>query len=291
MNKIKHSKIKNTGILFELLTRQITVDILNGNNSGAVVLLKKYFSEKTELGREYKLYEFLLKSSYKSENRANSLIDAVISARQKLHNSVLRREKYNLIKEIKETYDVNEFFKSKLPNYKVFASIYKVLQSESTTENFDPKETTDSRYSIVEYIVGKKVMINKKSEKLVEEYKKQDKDLRLLSYKILVDKFNSKYKSLNTAQKKLLKEYINNISNTNSLKEFIGNEGKKVKKILSKYLPKVGDKITKIKLNEAINQLDSLTKGRFIKDKQVISLMRYYELVKEIRSVINFKRV
>ena len=289
MNKIKHSKIKNTGILFELLTRQITVDILNGNNSGAVVLLKKYFSEKTELGRKYKLYEFLLKSSYKSENRANSLIDAVISARQKLHNSVLRREKYNLIKEIKETYDVNEFFKSKLPNYKVFASIYKVLQSESTTENFDPKETTDSRYSIVEYIVGKKVMINKKSEKLVEEYKKQGKDLRLLSYKILVDKFNSKYKSLNTAQKKLLKEYINNISNTNSLKEFIGNEGKKVKKILTRYLPKVGDKITKIKLNEAVNQVDSLTKGRFIKDKQVISLMRYYELIKEIRSVI--KRV
>ena len=289
MNKIKHSKIKNTGILFELLTRQITVDILNGNNSGAVVLLKKYFSEKTELGREYKLYEFLLKSSYKSENRANSLIDAVISARQKLHNSVLRREKYNLIKEIKETYDVNEFFKSKLPNYKVFASIYKVLQSESTTENFDPKETTDSRYSIVEYIVGKKVMINKKSEKLVEDYKKQGKDLRLLSYKILVDKFNSKYKSLNTAQKKLLKEYINNISNTNSLKEFIGNEGKKVKKILTRYLPKVGDKITKIKLNEAVNQVDSLTKGRFIKDKQVISLMRYYELVKEIRNVI--KRV
>ena len=289
MNKIKHSKIKNTGILFELLTRQITVDILNGNNSGAVVLLKKYFSEKTELGKEYKLYEFLLKSSYKSENRANSLIDAVVSARQKLHNSILRREKYNLIKEIKETYDVNEFFKSKLPNYKVFASIYKVLQSESTTENFDPKEKTDSRYSIVEYIVGKKVMINKKSEKLVEDYKKQDKDLRLLSYKILVDKFNSKYKSLNTAQKKLLKEYINNISNTNSLKEFIGNEGKKVKKILAKYVSKVNDKITKIKLNEAVNQVDSLTKGRFIKDKQVISLMRYYELIKEIRSVI--KRV
>ena len=132
-------------------------------------------------------------------------------------------------------------------------------------------------------------MINKKSEKLVEEYKKQDKDLRLLSYKILVDKFNSKYKSLNTAQKNLLKEYINNISNTNSLKGFIENEGKKVKKILTKYLPKVGDKITKIKLNEAVNQVDSLTKGRFIKDKQVISLMRYYELVKEIRSVI--KRV
>ena len=289
MNKIKHSKIKNTGILFELLTRQITVDILNGNNSGAVVLLKKYFSEKTELGKEYKLYEFLLKSSYKSENKANSLIDAVISARQKLHNSVLRREKYNLIKEIKEKYDVTEFFKSKLPNYKAFASIYKVLQSESTPEKFNPKETTDSRYSIVEHIVGKKVIANKKSEKLVENYKKQDKDLRLLSYKILVDKFNSKYKSLNASQKNLLKEYINNISNTNSLKEFIGNEGKKVKKILAKYVSKVDDKITKIKLNEAVNQVDSLTKGRFIKDKQVISLMRYYELIKEIRSVI--KRV
>ena len=186
MNKIKHSKIKNTGILFELLTRQITVDILNGNNSGAVVLLKKYFSEKTELGREYKLYEFLLKSTYNSENRANSLIDAVISARQKLYNSVLRREKYNLIKEIKETYDVTEFFKSKLPNYKVYASIYKVLQSESTPEKFDPKETTDSRYSIVEYIVGKKVMINKKSEKLVEKKKVKEIPIKKPTYTIFL---------------------------------------------------------------------------------------------------------
>ena len=101
----------------------------------------------------------------------------------------------------------------------------------------------------------------------------------------MVDKFNNKYKSLNSAQRNLLKEYINNISNTNSLREFIDNEVVKVKKILKKHLPKVDDPVTKIKLNEAINQTSTSTTGKLVRDKHVVTLMRYYQLIKELDDV------
>ena len=279
----KHSKIRNTGILFELLTRQITVDVLNNNQKAAAAkILKEFFNKKTQLGKEYELYRVLTTENYTSEIKANHLVDAVVKARQKLNNSQLKREKYNLIKEIKKNYDVNDFFMSRIPNYKVNASIYKIFDV-----NYDsnPASETESRYTIVEHVTRKQISHKRKDKELVEGYKKQEKDLRLLAYGILVEKFNKKYSSLSKQQKKLLKEYINNISNTNSLKEFIESETIKVKSKLQSILPDVDDKVTKIKLNEAVNQAETLMKGRIVEDKQVVTLMRYYQLVKELENV------
>ena len=282
-SQTKHSKIRNTGILFELLTRQITVDVLNNNKSAeAANILKSFFNKNTELGKEYDLYKVLTTENYKSETKANHLVDAVVTAHRKLNSSSLKREKYNLIKEIKKNYSVNDFFMARISNYKVSASIYKLFENNSSDR---PTTKTENRFTIVEHITRKNISTKVKEKGLVEEYRKQEKDLRLLAYGILVEKFNKKYNSLSVDQKKLLKEYINNISNTNSLKEFIESETTKVKKQLQSILPTVDDKITKIKLNEAVNQADTLMKGRIVKDKQVITLMRYYELVKELKNV------
>ena len=281
----KHSKIRNTGILFELLTRQITVDVLNNNKKAqAAKILKEFFNKNTQLGKEYELYKVLTTENYKSENKANHLVDAVISARQNLKESALKREKYNLIKEIKKNYNVSDFFMARIPNYKVNASIFKLFNSN---QNENPAQKTENRFTIVEHITRKTISSKKKEKAITEGYKKQEKDLRLLAYGILVEKFNKKYSSLSQAQKKLLKEYINNISNTNSLKEFVETETYRVKSKLQSFLPKVDDKVTKIKLNEAVNQADTLMKGRIVEDKQVVTLMRYYQLVKELKNVKN----
>ena len=291
MTTIKHSKFRNTGILFELLSRQIAVDVLNNNNSKSITILKKYFNENTTLGKESRLYQTLINEKFNSETKATHFLDNVIKNRQKLVNSVLRREKYNLIKEIKETFNIEDFFKSRIPNYKVIASIYKLFQAETVNEDFDPSVSTKCRFSIIEHITQNKASADiaketeKRTKKIIEGFEKQDKDLKLLSYQILVDKFNNKYKSLNSAQRNLLKEYINNISNTNSLREFIDNEVVKVKKILKKHLPKVDDPVTKIKLNEAINQTSTSTTGKLVRDKHVVTLMRYYQLIKELDDV------
>ena len=282
-SKTKHSKIRNTGILFELLARQITVDVLNNDKKGSAAnILKNFFNKNTELGKEYELYRVLTVENYKSETKANHLVDAVLTARAKLNESSLKREKYNLIKEVRSKYDINDFFMARILNYKVSASIYKLF---SISEDTNPKMETESRFTIVENITRKRISEKTKENVMVEGYKKQEKDLRLLAYSILVEKFNKKYSTLSSKQRNLLKEYINNISNTNSLKEFIESETIKVRKELQSYLPNVSDKVTKIKLNEAINQAETLMKGRIVEDKQVVTLMRYYQLVRELKNV------
>jgi len=284
MSYVKHNKIKNTGILYELLSRQITVDVINDEkNSKSVKLFKEFFNNKTELGKEYELYSILLNKKYKNLTHASSLLEAVVKSRRKLSNRRLANEKFNLIKSIKENYDIKEFFNTRIPNFKVLASVYRVFQTETGKEDFGPVQKTDSSITITEHITQTKQTRVKKQ--VMSEYSSQEKDLRLLSYQLLVDKFNKKYKSLNESQKNLLKQYINNVSNTNSLKEFIDSEVIKVKRALKTLLPKIDDKITKIKLSEAINYTDEATKGKVVKDKHVVALMRYYELIKEIKNV------
>ena len=281
-NKIKHSKIKNTAILFELLTRQITADVLNDKEGEAVSMLKKYFSPKSQLGKEYELYKILNTEKYSSDSKANHLIEAVVKAYKGINKKQLRNEKYNLVKEIKNSYDVNDFFNARIPNYKVYASLYKLFESVYTQ---DPKEETESRFTIIENITKKSTSVKKKDKKVLENYKKQEKDLRLLTYTVLVEKFNKKYKKLTESQRDLLRKYIYNISNTNSLKEFIEKESIQIKKQLQSFLPKIDDKVTKIKLTEAINQIGNLLKGRIVEDNQVVALMRYYQLVRELKDV------
>ena len=283
--KLKHSKIKNTSILFELLTRQITADVLAGKSTKSVKIVKKHFNENTELGKELQLYRVLSEKHYESTDRATQLVETVIKSRKKLSNSTIRREKYNLIKEIKESYNVGDFFNGRISNYRILASIYNVFQAETSDEAFDPEAVVNSKFTVLEHITSKKIDSSEVKNKVLREYNKKDKDLKLLAYQILVDKFNQKYKTLDENQKNLLKNYINNVSNTNSLREYIDNEVLKIRKILKLHLPKVKDDITKIKLSEAINQVENLTKGKVVKDKQVLTLMRYYELIKEIKNV------
>ena len=282
---VKHNKIKNTAILYELLSRQITVDVLNDSeNPKSVKLFKEFFNKNTEMGKEYELYSILLEKKYKNDSHASQLVEAVVKSRRKLSSRRLNNEKYNLIKTIKENYDIKEFFNTRLPNFKVMASIYKLFGTETGKEDFGPVQKTDSVITITEHIIQSSITRDKNSI-MVEEFKEQEKDLRLLSYQLLVDKFNSKYKSLNESQKDLLKRYINNVSNTNSLKEFVDNEVVKIKKALKTLLPKVNDDITKIKLTEAISHTDTAVKGSVVKDKHVVALMRYYELIKELKNV------
>ena len=282
ISNVKHNKIKNTAILYELLSRQITVDVLNDTkNSPAVKIFKEFFNKNTEMGKEYELYRILSEKKYSKESHAVKLIEAVVTNRQRLSNRRLNNEKYNLIITIKENYNVKDFFNTRLPNFKVFASIYKVF---GISENPNPIETTDSTITLIEHITSIQSNEVKKSE-ILETYTEEDKDLRLLAYELLVDKFNKKYKSLNENQKDLLKQYINNLSNTNSLNEFVNSEVVKIKKNLKKYVKKVDDDITRIKLEEAINHIDTLVPSKVVKDKNIISLMRYYELIKELKDV------
>ena len=157
--KIKHSKFKNTGILFELLVRQITADTLKGVDSPAIDLLKKSFV-KTELGREYKLYESILKSKVVNEARANTMIATLFENSRKYNRTALKKQKYSLINEIKKHYNLEEFFGAKVKNYKEIAAIYTLIESYHS-EKINLDQVNDNKVTIMEFLT-KKVQSKKK---------------------------------------------------------------------------------------------------------------------------------
>ncbi len=277
--KVKHSKYKNTGILFELLTRQLTSDTISGSQPKSLSFLKKHFNSKTELLKEYKIYHTLSTKKFNKESQATILIEELIKAHNKLNKSQLRREKYNLIKAIKETYDINNFFKAKISNYKVMASVYNLLENKDAS----PTSIVNSKVTLLEHITTKKNNIKKST--VLENFSKQDKDTRLLTYKVLLEKFNNKYSGLEENQKTLLKEYVNSVSNSPSLKSYINQEIKTVKQSLTRYSKKVKDKAVAIKLNETKGLIKPLCKKSSVHDDNVINLLNYYELVNELKTI------
>ena len=154
--KIKHSKYKNTGVLFELLVRQITADTLKGSNSPAIDILKKYFV-KTSLGREYKLYESVLKSNVISESRANTIISTILENSKRFSRSSLKKQKYNLINEIKEHYDLDVFFGSKIKNYKELAALYTLIEGYNYKEDVDSNQLINNKITLLEHLTKKEV--------------------------------------------------------------------------------------------------------------------------------------
>jgi hypothetical protein len=281
---IKHSKYKNTGILFELLVRQITADTLSGKDSKATNILKKYFV-KTELGREYKLYETITKHKNLTEGKAEVVINSVIESSKNLNRGALKRQKYNLIQEISKYYNLEEFFKTKLPNYKSYAALYTLVEIYNSELLSNPDQIISNKIAILENLTTKQVDKKKVEDDLLTEFQSYDKDLRILTYKVLLEKFNGKYASLNDNQKSVLKEFINSVDSTPKLREFYNTKITEIKATLTKQVKKVTDRAIQIKLNEVNNMLTPLGKTANVGNDDLVNLLQYYELLEELTKV------
>jgi len=279
--KIKHSKYKNTGILFELLVRQITADTLKGGDSPAIDILKTYFV-KTSLGKEYKLYESILKSKVLTEGRATLVIDTILEASTKFNRKSLKKQKYNLINEIKKHYDLESFFGSKISNYKELASLYTLIESINSKSISNPTQLVNNKVTLLEHLTKQEVKQPSK-QSVIEEFSTYDKDVRTLTYKVLLEKFNNKYDSLTDAQKLILKEYINSVDSTPDLRNFYNVKITELKSILSKESKNIKDKATQIKITEVSKFLVELEKTDKVGDNNLVDLLRYYQLVNEIQ--------
>jgi len=285
MKKIKHSKFKNTGFIFELLVRQITAEVMSSSKSVAEKLLKEHFNSKQELSKELKLYQYLINEKYNSESKAEQFINTILEARKKIDEKKLTKEKYNLIKEIKETYNLDEFIKSPISNYKTLASIYKIFETVITDTQYEPTDIVSARFTIAENIINSSIQNKdvKLKDAVLEEYRKQDDDLRAVSYKLLVESFNNKYSNLTNDQKGLLREYINNINNTGKLSEYVSTEVTKLVEGLKEVGSKISDKVTKIKLAETIANIRKIKSVKKIKEQHLSAMMMTYELLAELK--------
>jgi hypothetical protein len=282
--QVKHSKYKNTGILFELLIRQITTDTLDGKDSPATDILKKYFV-KSELGREYKLYETLLKKISLTEAKANIVINTLTDSSKALNRSVIKRQKYNLISKIQKHYDLNEFFGHKLPNYKVHAAFYTLLEIVNSPQTVDHDQTIDNKVTILEHLTAAQIKPSVVKDEAMDEFNKSDKDVRFLAYKMVLENFNVKYDVLHQNQKLILKEYITSVDNTSRLKEFYTNKINEIKEELLTLNKKTKNKVTKIKINEIVSIITPPAKNAKITDNDLVDLLQYYDLINELETV------
>ena len=286
--KIKHSKYKNTGILFELLVRQITADTLKGGNSPAIDILKEYFIN-TSLGKEYKLYESILKSKVLNEGRANMVIDTILEASTRFNRTLLKKQKYNLINEIKKHYNIESFFGSKISNYKELASLYTLIESSNSKNVKSTSQVLENKITLLEHLTKKEIE-NTSKQTVLNEFSKYDKDVRTLTYKILLEKFNDKYDSLTNDQKQVLKEYINSVDSTPDLRNFYNNKILDLRSTLKEITKNIKDKATQVKITEVTKFLTELKKTDKVGDSNLVDLLRYYQLVNEIQ-IANGKKI
>ncbi len=288
MAKFKHSKLKNTQILFELLTRQVAADTIRGVDSPALKMIRKFFKSNSTLASELVLYESLCSQSYKSKEKANMLIREVLKARKQISESLLGKQKYQLIKEIKDNYVLEDFLKTPLPNYKLYASICTLF--ESINASSPPERIVESKFCIVEHLTrSTKTAIKETEDPALEEYKKQNEDIRILAYKLLIENFNTKYQNLTIQQKNILKEYINNISNSDNLRKLLVKEVSQIKVDIEKHLPTIKDQVTIIKLKEVLHLTDKYKTAKKITENHILSVLMYMELLKEIKSLRHVK--
>ena len=281
--RIKHSKYKNTGLIFELLVKQIAADTLNKKDSAAVSILKNNFTGRTALVREFKLYEFILKNKSVSQSKAESIVSTIIEVARTIDRKVLKKQKYSLIKEIKESYDLDEFFSISVKDYKPLAALFCLMEAHKVTDVIDPNFLVDNKTTILEHLT--KEQQNKKlvRDTLIEEYSKYDKDLKLLTFKILLEKFNSKYGTLLPEQKNILKEFITSVDSSTRLRNVVNEEFKKLKNVLDKIKATVEDEIVSIKLQEITKAIKPVDKTKRVTDDHLVNIMQYYELIKELK--------
>ena len=280
--KIKHSKYKNTGILFELLVRQITADTLKGENSPAIDILKKYFV-KTSLGKEYKLYETVIKSKTISESRANVFISSILDNSKKFSRSSLKKQKYSLINEIRKHYDLDVFFGSKIKNYKELAALYTLIEGINSKNIVDSNQLVNNKINLLEFLTKKELNDSKVKKDILSEFSEYSKDVRILTYKVLLEKFNEKHKNLSNEQKTVLKEFINSVDSTPGLRNFYNIKINELKDSLAIEAKNVKDKATKIKINEVVKLLVEISKTEKVTSDNLVDLLQYYELIQEIK--------
>lgn len=283
--KIKHSKYKNTGLIFELLVKQIAADTLSRKDSPAVKIMKKFYTGKTSLVKEFKLYEYILKNKGVSQPKAETIVSTIIEISNKLDRTAIKKQKYDLIAEIKMSYDLEEFFSMKVRDYKPLAAMYCLMEAQNAEDLSDPQTLVDNKITILEHLTAKKQNEVDVKDALVEEYAKYDKDLRLLTYKILLEKFNGEYENFLPEQKAILREFITASESQVKLRNMINEELEKISKEVETLKSKVNDEIVKIKLDEVHKIIKPLDKKTRIDDNHIVNLLQYYELVNELKSI------
>ncbi len=283
--KIKHSKFRNTGLIFELLVKQIAADTLSKKDSSAVGIIRKFYTGKTTLAKEFKLYEFILRNKNVSTQKASNIVSTITEISRKLNQEILKKQKYQLIAEIKKSYNIEEFFNIQVSDYKPLAALYCLLEAQNNDQLVDPDYLVNNRTTILEHLTSSEVNKSDVEDSVIQEFAKYDKDLKLLTFKILLEKFNDRYKDFSPEHKNILREFITSVNSTTRLRNVINEELGKISKAVTKLIPSIKNDVIKIKLEEVAKNITPISKKDKVSDTHLVNIMQYYDLIKELKNL------
>ena len=283
--KIKHSKFRNTGLIFELLVKQIAADTLSKKDSSAVGIIRKFYTGKTTLAKEFKLYEFILRNKNVSTQKASNIVSTITEISRKLNQEILKKQKYQLIAEIKKRYNIEEFFNIQVSDYKPLAALYCLLEAQNNDQLVDPDYLVNNRTTILEHLTSSEVNKSDVEDSVIQEFAKYDKDLKLLTFKILLEKFNDRYKDFSPEHKNILREFITSVNSTTRLRNVINEELGKISKAVTKLIPSIKNDVIKIKLEEVAKNIIPISKKEKVSDTHLVNIMQYYDLIKELKNL------
>lgn len=283
--KIKHSKFRNTGLIFELLVKQIAADTLSKKDSSAVGIIRKFYTGKTTLAKEFKLYEFILRNKNVSTQKASNIVSTITEISRKLNQEILKKQKYQLIAEIKKSYNIEEFFNIQVSDYKPLAALYCLLEAQNNDQLVDPDYLVNNRTTILEHLTSNEISKSDVEDSVIQEFAKYDKDLKLLTFKILLEKFNDRYKDFSPEHKNILREFITSVNSTTRLRNVINEELGKISKAVTNLIPSIKNDVIKIKLEEVAKNITPISKKEKVSDTHLVNIMQYYDLIKELKNL------
>ena len=206
-----HNKKRNTALLYEFLIKTISSALVENDkrkSSIALKIIRRYFKSGTELYKEFRIFNALIKTTVSSDSVGTSILKEARAAVESLNHEMLDKEKSLLIRNINHAINDENFYDQPVAEYRMYASIQTLFN-----EWQKPVGTADIAL-LANYE-------NQLREWLISEKKKEDHTIidetpgttRLLM-KIMMKKLNEKYSvSLNNDQREIIKAYAFSTAN------------------------------------------------------------------------------
>lgn len=285
MAKYTHSKYKNTYLIFEFLIRQLTNEMMSGvaiKESNAYQIIQKNFSSGL-LKEELTLYQALVDNKLSKTYSAEILLNECIKRYKSLNKRKLDAMRYNLVKKIKECYDIDKLFSTQVEQYKEAGSVYFLFE---TVKNRDILNESKFAGDIMGNLLSPKE--KKKSIQIFECIKEASQEDREMAFKMMVNSFNKKFSSaLNENQKEFIQDYTYNHTNENGwikkhlnrIKRSIISESKNLDDSI------YGQNILKIKLKECVKVIDYIAKKKVLNEDDHTKVIQSYKLIDQLNEL------
>jgi len=275
---MKHNKKRNVGIVYEQLLNYIAKNIVDDKQSKAkkaVKIIERRFNKKTELYKEFRLFNALANTTNTSTEVAAGILVEAKTAARRINQSNLRKEKSLLIKDINYQLKENNFFHSKVDDYRNFASIQVLINEWCKKDSSDLKKLVEYEKLIIESLVSDKPKIV-----IDDTIEKSDK----LIFKIMAEKINKKYnKALTNEQKDIIKHYAIYQEEPERMSKYLNEVKNKTLKYLKDYQVDLNNQVLLNKIDRVYENVVNLSISNLSEDniKKFLTITNLKEELKK----------